>query len=69
MMCLAILTSLMYLNAGEKPNVSYKRAYMATEREKYFMVMLDHLNEYNDHHGQRLSSKTLKEAVLQVMEE
>ena len=31
--------------------------------------MLEHLNKYNGHHGQILSSKKLKEAVLQVMEE
>ena len=30
--------------------------------------MLDHLNEYHDRHGQILSSKNLKEAVLRVME-
>ena len=42
---------------------------MASERYEYFTEMLDHLNEYNDRHGQRLSSKKLKEAVLQVMEE
>ena len=42
---------------------------MATKREEYFTDMLDHLNEYNDHHGQRLSSKKFIEAVLRVMEE
>ena len=31
--------------------------------------MLDHINEYNDCHGQILSSKNIKEAVLRVMEE
>ena len=31
--------------------------------------MIDHLKIYNDCHVQRLSSKNLKEAVLQVMEE
>ena len=25
---------------------------MATEREEYFTEMLDHLNEYDDRHGQ-----------------
>ena len=29
--------------------------------------MLDHLNEYQDRHSQRLSSKKLKESVLRVM--
>ena len=42
---------------------------MATLCNGYFMDILDNLNEYNDHHGQRLSSKNLKEAVLLVMEE
>ena len=31
--------------------------------------MLDHLNEYNDPHGQIFSSKKLKQAILQVMED
>ena len=31
--------------------------------------ILDHLNEYHDCHGQILSSKNLKEAVLRVMEQ
>ena len=30
--------------------------------------MLDHLKKYHDHHGQRFSSKKLKEAVLRFME-
>ena len=30
---------------------------------------MDHLNEYNEHHGKRLSSKNIQEAVLVVMEE
>ena len=51
------------------PDVSYERAYMATLGNEYFTDMLDHLNEYNDHHGQRLSSKNLNEAVICVMEQ
>ena len=31
--------------------------------------MLDHLNEYHDRHGQRLSIKKLREAVRRVMDE
>ena len=31
--------------------------------------ILDHLNGYQDHHGQRLYSKKLKVAVLRVMEQ
>ena len=31
--------------------------------------MLDHLNEYHNRHGQILSSKNIKEAVLRVMDE
>ena len=42
---------------------------MATERDEYFAEMLDHLNKYDDSHGQRLSSKNLKEAVIWFMEE
>ena len=32
------------------PDVLYKRAYMATERDEYFTEMIDHKNEYNDRH-------------------
>ena len=42
---------------------------MATEDNEYFTDILDTLNKYKDHHGQRLSSKNLKEAVLCVMDE
>ena len=42
---------------------------MATERNEYFMEIIDHLNKYNDRHGQRLSIKNLKEVVLRFMEE
>ena len=45
-------------------DVSYKKAYMATSGNEYFKDILEHLNEYNDRHGQILSSKKLKEAVL-----
>ena len=49
--------------------MSYERAYMDTLVNEYFTDILDHLNEYNDCYGQRLSSKKLKEAVLRVVEE
>ena len=42
---------------------------MATSGNEYFTRILDHLNEYHDCHGQILSSKKLKEAVLRVMEQ
>ena len=51
------------------PDVSYERAYMATSCNEYFTDILDHLNGYQDCHGQRFSSKNLKEAVLRVMEQ
>ena len=54
---------------GNNPDVSYERAYMATSGNEYFTDILDHLNKYHDRHGQRLSSKKPKEAVLRVMEE
>ena len=50
-------------------DVSYKRAYMTTEVNEYCTDILDHLNKYQDRHGQILFSKNLKEAVLQVMEQ
>ena len=51
------------------PDVSCERACMATEDNEYFTDILDTLNKYQDRHGQRLSSKNIKEAVLRVMEE
>ena len=51
------------------PDVSQKIAYMATPRFEYFTDLLDHLNKYNDRHGERLSSKHIKEAVLRVMDD
>ena len=53
----------------KNPDVSYERAYMDTEGNEYFTDILDHLNGYQDRHGQRLSSKNLKEAVIRVMEQ
>ena len=50
------------------PDVSYERAYMATEVNEYFMDILDSLNKYKDRHGQILSSKNIKEDVLCVMD-
>ena len=51
------------------PDVSYKRAYMDTEGNEYFTDILYTLNKYQGRHGQILSSKNLKEAVLRVMEQ
>ena len=68
MMCL-ILTSLTYFNREKNHDVSYERVYMATSGNEYFTDILDHLNEYHDCHGQILSSKNLKEAVLRAMEQ
>ena len=42
---------------------------MAAEGNEYFTEIIDHPNKYQDRHGQRLSSKNLKEAVLHVMEQ
>ena len=42
---------------------------MANVNNDYFSDVLDTLNEYQDHHGQRLSSKKLREAVGRVMNE
>ena len=50
-------------------DVSYKRAYMAIPKEEYFTEMLDHLNEYNNRHGQRLFSKKIRDAVIVFMKE
>ena len=42
---------------------------MATEDNEYFTDIIDTLNRYQDSHGQRLSSKKLKESLLYVMDE
>ena len=42
---------------------------MTTEGNEYFTDIINHLNGYQDRHGQILSSKKLKEAVLRVMEQ
>ena len=42
---------------------------MATSGNEYFTKILDHLKKYHNRHGQILSSKKLKEAVLHVMEQ
>ena len=39
------------------PDVSYERAYMAAEGNEYFTNILDHINGYQDRHGQILSCK------------
>ena len=51
------------------PDVSCERAFMAIEDSEYFTDIFDTLNRYQDRHGQRFSSKKLKEAVLRVMDE
>ena len=42
---------------------------MTTEDNEYFSDILDTLKRYQDRHGQILSSKKPKEAVLRVMDE
>ena len=51
------------------PDVSCERACMPTEDNEYFTDIIDTLKRYQDCHGQILSSKKLKEAVLRVMDE
>ena len=42
---------------------------MANVDNEYFTDIIDTLNEYQDRHGQRLSSKKIKEALLCVIYE
>ena len=49
--------------------MSCERAYMATEDNEYFTDILDTMHKYKNRHGQILSSKKLKKAVLHVMDE
>ena len=51
------------------PDVSGERACMDTEHNEYFTDVLDTLNKYQYRHGQRFSSKNIKEAVLRIMDE
>ena len=51
------------------PDVPYERACMANVDNGCFTDVLDTLNEYQDHHVQRLSSKKLREDVCRVMDE
>ena len=51
------------------PDLSCERACMANVDNDYFSDILDTLNIYQDRHGQRLSSKKLREAVRRVMDE
>ena len=50
-------------------DVSCEIACMATEDNEYFTDILDTMHKYKNRHGQILSSKKLKEAVLRVMDE
>ena len=56
-------------NILDRLDVSYERAYMATQKEKYFSEMLDYLNNYNEQHGDQFSSEKLQDAVIRVIEE
>ena len=51
------------------PDLSCERECMDTEDNEYFTEILDTLNEYQYCHGQRFSSKNLREAVHRVMDE
>ena len=53
----------------KNPDVSYERAYIATEVNEYFTDILDHLNGYQDCHCQIFSSKKVKDAVIRVTEQ
>ena len=53
----------------DNPDVQCERACMANVDNEYIMDVLDTLKEYKDSHGQRFSSKKLKEVLLRVMEE
>ena len=50
-------------------DVQCERACMANVNNDYFSDVLDTLHKYRDHHGKRLSSKKLREAVGRVMNE
>ena len=51
------------------PDVSCERACMDSDKIEYFTDILDTLNKYQDLHGQRLSSKKLREDVCRVINE
>ena len=51
------------------PDVLCERSCTATEDNEYFLDIIETLKRCQDRHGQRLSSKKFKEAVLRVMDE
>ena len=53
----------------DNPDVQCERACMANVDNDYFPEVIDTLNEYQDRHSQRLSSKKLRESVGCVMNE
>ena len=55
--------STIYECERNNPDVQCERACMANVDNEYFLDVIDTLNEYQDCHGQRLSSKKLREAV------
>ena len=64
-----INVSNVYECGRKNPDVPCERVCMATAYNEYFTDVLDTQNEYQDHHGQRLSSKKLREAVCCVIDE
>ena len=53
----------------DNPGVQCERVCMANVNDDYLSDVLDTLKKYQDRHGQRLSSKKLREAVGRVMNE
>ena len=49
-------------------DLSCERECMANVDKEYFSDIIDTLNIYQDHHGQRLFRKKLREAVRRVMD-
>ena len=56
-------------NLLNRLDVEYKRAYMATPRDKYYMKMLKTLVGYNDRNNAPLSNDNLLQAISKVMAE
>ena len=56
-------------NLLERLDVTYKRAFMATPKEKYYNALMDNLVKDNNLRGEPLSNEKIQQAVGKVMEE
>ena len=56
-------------NPLEQLDLTYQRAFMATQQDEYYKEMLKILIKVNTHEGEPLSNEKLRQAVIDVREE